>query len=235
VATVKTFVRFLSENGFTNRDYSAVVPPYKRPQPIPSIYSEDEIRKFEAAVRTNRNRRDYAVVLLATRLGIRSGDIARITFDDLDFNNNTIRIVQQKTDTPIELPLLPEIKSAILDYAQNERPNVGGEIIFLVQNPPHNRLSNTLIGKIIQSGILKAGIVSGSRSRGPHAFRSSLASSMVNDNIPYEVVRKTLGHTDPNAIKSYARLDIEQLRVYALSVPEMSGSFADFLCGRSVL
>ncbi|MCL2670446.1 MAG: tyrosine-type recombinase/integrase [Clostridiales bacterium] len=92
-----------------------------------------------------------------------------------------------------------------------------------------------LIGKIVRRGIYKAGIIPGGRSCGPHAFRSSLASSMVNDGLPYEAVRKTLGHTDPNAIKSYARLDIEQLRAYALPVPEASGGFADFLCGRSVL
>ena len=62
--------------------------------------------------------------------------------------------------------------------------------------------------------------------------QASLASSMVYDNIPYEVVRKTLGHTDQNAIRSYASLDIEQLRGYALPVPEAAGTFAGFLEGR---
>lgn len=67
------------------------------------------------------------------------------------------------------------------------------------------------------------------------SFRSSLASSMVNDNIPYDVVRKTLGHIDTNAIKSYARLDIEQLRAYELAVPKATDGFADFLAGKVVL
>ncbi len=59
-----------------------------------------------------------------------------------------------------------------------------------------------------------------------------MASSMVNDDVPYEIVRNTLGHTDVNAIKSYAKLDVERLRVYALEVPEASGYFAKFLLGR---
>ena len=58
---------------------------------------------------------------------------------------------------------------------------------------------------------------------------------MVNDNIPYEVVRKTLGHTDQNAIRSYARLELEKLRGYALAVIEAAGTFAAFIEGRSSL
>src|SRR5699024_12830730 len=74
-----------------------------------------------------------------------------------------------------------------------------------------------------------AGIDPDGRKQGPHAFRSSLASSMVNDNIPYEVVRKTLGHTDQNAIRSYARLDLEQDRKSTrLNSSHVSISYAVF-------
>ena len=89
--------------------------------------------------------------------------------------------------------------------------------------------------KIVRTAIAAAGIDPDGRKQGAHAFRSSLASSMVNDNIPYEVVRKTLGHTDQNAIRSYARLDLEQLRGYALPVMEAAGTFAAFLEGRCSL
>ena len=88
------------------------------------------------------------------------------------------------------------------------------------------------MGKIARQGFKVAGIDTKSRSRRLHAFRSSLAGSMVNDGVPYEVVRKTLGHTDPNAIKSYARLDIGQLRAYAPDAPKATGGFADLLYER---
>jgi len=59
-----------------------------------------------------------------------------------------------------------------------------------------------------------------------------LSSELVNDNVPYEVVRRTLGHRGKNAIKSYAKLDVEQLRAYSLEPPEATGCFAEFLAGR---
>jgi len=234
LSTVKTFLRFLIDAGHTDRDYSYVVPLYKRPQPMPSVYSTAEIHSIENAAR-DFSRRDYAVLLLATRLGIRSGDIAKLSFDTVDFNDDVIRLVQQKTENSMELPLLPEIKKALREYIRNERPKCESPHIFLNQVPPHNHISINLIGKIVRRNLRKAGIEIGSRSQGPHTFRSSLASSMVNDNVPYEAVRKTLGHIDPNAIKSYARLDVEQLRPYALEAPKATAGFARFLAGKAVL
>ena len=77
--TVKTFLRFLFSEGHTERDYSSVAPDYKRSQPIPTVYTEAEIKKFESTIRAKETKRDYAAVLLATRLGLRSGDIVRLS------------------------------------------------------------------------------------------------------------------------------------------------------------
>ncbi len=98
--------------------------------------------------------------------------------------------------------------------------------------PPYSHISVQAITKIVRTAIMAAGIDPAGRKQGAHAFRSSLASSMVNDNIPYEAVRKALGHTDQNAIQSYVSLDVEQLRNYALPVMEATGTFAAFLEGR---
>jgi len=228
-------LRFLFSDGYTDRDYSNIVPEYKRPQPMPSVYSTDEIRRVENTDSGRCKKRNYAMLLLATRLGIRSGDIARLTFADVDFVADTIRLTQQKTAARIELPLLPEIKAALTDYVDNERPKSDSAYIFTISRPPYNRVTIMQIGKTTARALQNAGIDCGTRGRGPHAFRSSLASSMVNDNIPYEIVRKTLGHVDPNAIKSYARLDVEQLRLYSLAPAEASGDFAELLAGRRVL
>ena len=234
LSTVRTFLRFLADGGYTDRDYSYVVPPYKRPQPIPSVYSEDEIRQMELGVnrRIPVGKRDYAILLLATRLGLRLGDIRKLSFNKLDFQNDVIRLVQQKTDAPLELPMVPELKSALLDYIENGRPDVDSPVVFRLSYPPYSELTQTGIDACFKRVMHKAGIELGGRGCGPRALRSSLASSMVNDDIPYEVVRKTLGHTDPNAISHYARLDIEKLRFYALPVPNAAGAFADFLSGR---
>lgn len=233
LSAIHTFLRFLTEEGYTQRDYSCIVPLFKRPQPMPPVYSEAEIRRIEAAVDRQgpHGKRDYAALLLATRLGIRGGDIATLTFEELDFKRNTICLTQQKTAAPLSLPMLPEIKAALLDYLEHERASSDSEYVFLSLKPPFSHISVQLLGKLTSAAIRSAGIVPGGRKCGPHAFRASLASSMVNDDVPYEVVRNTLGHTDVNAIKSYAKLDVERLRVYALAVPKATGYFAKILSG----
>jgi site-specific recombinase XerD len=76
---VRTFLRYCAASGKTDRDYSYVIPPYRRPQPMPSVYSEDEIKRMEAAIdrTTPVGKRDYALVLLGTRLGLRLDESER--------------------------------------------------------------------------------------------------------------------------------------------------------------
>lgn len=235
LSTIHTFLHDMAEGGLTDRDYSYGLPYFKRPQPMPSVYSVEEMRRAEAAVDKTRpsGKRDYATLLLCTRLGIRGGDIAALTFDRLDFDAEIIRLTQQKTEIPLDLPMMPEIKSSLLDYIGNERADSESPYVFLSLSPPYSHISVQRIGKLVTRALRDAGIDPAGRKTGPHAFRSSLASSMINDNVPYEVVRKTLGHSDLNAIKSYARLDTEQMRIYALEVPAATGAFVAFLSGRS--
>jgi integrase len=229
----RTFLRYCADSGQTDRDYSYVIPPYKRPQPMPSVYSEEEILRLESSVNQSKpvGKRDYAIVLLATRLGLRLDDIRTMSFDELDFEKDAIRLVQEKTLAALELPMVPELKAALLDYIRKGRPNIAGTV-FRVSYPPYDPMTKSGVIACFERAFRKSGIERGARGCGPRSFRSSLASSMVNDGIPYEAVRKTLGHIDPNAISHYARLDVERLRPYALPVPEATGAFADFLAGR---
>jgi len=233
LASTRTLLRYCADSKQTDRDYSYVIPPYKRPQPMPSVYTESEIFQMESAI--NRGYpvgiRDYAIVLLGTRLGLRLEDIRTMSFDKLDFENDAVHLVQEKTLAELMLPMVPELKNALLDYINNARPDVDG-VVFRVSYPPYDEMTKNGVVACYRRALKNAGIKWGERGFGPRAFRSSLASSMVNDNVPYDAVRKTLGHIDINAIKHYARLDIEQLRLYALPVPEATGAFADFLAGR---
>lgn len=231
---IRTFLRYAYQARHTDRDYSGIVPLFKRPQPYPSVYTIEEILKIENSVDRDspHGKRDYAVLLLATRLGIRSGDISSMTFRELDFGRNLILLAQHKTGVDIELPMVPDVKAALKQYLEEERSCYDSPYVFLRIVPPYSHISVQAITKIVRTAIMAAGIDPAGRKQGAHAFRSSLASSMVNDNIPYEAVRKALGHTDQNAIQSYVSLDVEQLRNYALPVMEATGTFAAFLEGR---
>lgn len=231
---IRTFLRYAYQSGHADRDYSGIVPLFKRPQPYPSVYTTEEIQKIEDSVNlaSPHGKRDHAVLLLATRLGIRSGDISSMTLECLDFDRNLIQVTQHKTGVAMEFPMVPDVKTALELYLLEERTDHGSPYVFLRIVPPYSHISVQAITKIVRTAIAAAGIDPDGRKQGAHAFRSSLASSMVNDNIPYEAVRKTLGHTDQNAIRSYARLDLEQLRGYSLPVVDATGIFAAFLEGR---
>ena len=103
--------------------------------------------------------------------------------------------------------------------------------IFLSVYAPYNPISTGSIRTSLKKYMIAAGIDVGNRKKGPHALRSSLASSMVNDDISYETVRKVLGHSSNNAIKHYAKIDVEKLRQYCLEPPQVSGNFKAFLKG----
>lgn len=107
--------------------------------------------------------------------------------------------------------------------------------MFLSLYPPFSRLSSVAFGRYVRLAFQATEIKPGTRKIGPHAMRSSLASSMVNDGISYEVVRRTLGHTSANAIRSYAKLDVEQLKVYTLEPPKASCNFAEYLSGMRIV
>lgn len=230
---IRMFLKFVSINNLVDIDYSSLVPLCKRTIIIPVTYSQNELLRFEAAIdrSTPIGKRDYAMLLLASRLGMRSGDISKLSLDELDFDQNTIQLIQEKTSQPLTLPMLPEIKDALIDYIENIRPNVDQSYIFLRMNAPYHRITTSALRFATTRYFKKAGIEISGKKHGPHALRSSLASSMVNDNIPYDVVRIILGHTDPDAVIHYAKLDIEKLREYAIEVPEPSGIFKNFLEG----
>jgi len=237
LAVVRAFLKFLSIRGTTESDFSTLVPRYRRPIDIPVTYSEKEILRFEGAINRTSDvgKRDYAMLLLATRLGMRSGDIAKLSLDELDFEHEEICLIQQKNGETLHLPILPEVREALTDYINNARPRVASNTVFLRHNAPYQGITTSVLRFATSKYFGWASIDISGKKHGPHTFRSSLASSMVNDDIPYEAVRTILGHSDPDAIKYYAKLDIEKLRECAIEVPKPSGSFKTFLngCGQS--
>ena len=104
-------------------------------------------------------------------------------------------------------------------------------MVFINVYAQYNPVITSTIRAALRKYIRLSGIKPGKRKRGLHARRASLASSMVNDDINYETVRKVLGHSSNNAIKHYARIDIERLRRYSLTPPLPAGRFYTFLYG----
>lgn len=233
-AFVREMLCFLATAGIMTADYSTLVPKIHRKTKLPTMYNKEELQSVENSVDTTTaiGKRDFAIILLATRLGIRAGDIAGMTFDDIDFGKDRLCFVQGKTKTPIELVLLPEVKDALEDYIENGRPESSSNYVFLSFRNPYRVIDRTLVHALTTRYLKKAGVDCTNKKHGPHSFRSSLATAMINNGMSYDVARKVLGHEDPESIKHYATLDIEYLRKCAINVPTTGGIFARYLSGK---
>lgn len=133
MSVAKSFLAYLFDNGVTQADLSVCVPRLRQRQTIPSVYSPDEVAKLLSAVdRTSAmGKRDYAVLMLASRLGLRNSDIVNLSLGDMDHSAKTINIVQVKTGYPLTLVLNADVEEALNDYIEHGRPQSDCEEIFL--------------------------------------------------------------------------------------------------------
>lgn len=236
-ADIRLLLKYLYENQKTEKDYSNIIPRVKRRIPVPTVYTIDEILKIENSLdlSTDTGKRNICIIRLASRMGFRSGDIAKLKISEIDFITNTIKIIQEKTGMPLELEMPYEVSESLYMHLENSKKNhYSDDYVFHSMTAPYIRLSTSIIRHVINNCMKRAEIDINGRKHGAHAFRSSLASSMVNDNASYEVVRKILGHTDPNVIKHYAKTDVEKLRLCAIEPPKPSGLFLEYLSGKKV-
>ena len=158
VSDLRSFARFLCMEGVVPKDLSEHVPKVRIPRGarIPSVWSRKDVEAILTAVDRSspKGKRDYAVLLLACRLGIRVSDIRKLCLENFDWNRNIVELEQVKTGVPLALPLSEEIGQAIVDYLQHGRPITDHREVFLRINAPiapcRQWSSNSDVGKIEQ-------------------------------------------------------------------------------------
>lgn len=229
--TAKCILTFLFENKITKKNLSVCVPKPTRLKALPSIYSPDEIKRLLLSIdrTTGLGKRDYAVLVLAAYIGLRSSDIVNLSFKDINYSSKTINIVQVKTAQPLTLVMNSDVEEAITDYIKNGRPPSQNDKIFLGSQAPFSPLTAGAGYAIAQKNFKLAGIAARGRNCGTHALRASYATALVSKGIPYTIVQEALGHDDPESAKHYVRIDIKRLRLCALDVPKPIGAFAVML------
>jgi len=215
-------------HGYNAVDLSAAVPRIRRIQPLPSVYSEEEVQQILNAIDTSTvfGKRDYAIISLAAMHGLRRSDICNIQQKNIDFVRKQIRIIQQKTRTPLVIEMLPTVEKALCSYLGAVKLNSVDDSIFLSARAPFNPLPSKSVYNIAKKYFLAAGINTSGKKRGTHSLRMSLATKLISEDVPYTVIQKILGHENPDSTKHYARIDVGKLRLHALDVPMPSGLFA---------
>ena len=168
---------------------------------------------------TTLSLQNKAICLLALYTGMRSSDICSLTFKSIDWDNDLIRIKQQKTGAALVLPLRAVVGNAIFDYITKERPKSSADTIFLTVNAPYRRLHSSNLNAICVSIMGKAGIRQNPGDRkGMHLFRHYLATSLLGYGVEQPIISSTLGHQSPSSLAPYLSADFTHLKECALNI-----------------
>lgn len=235
---MKAFFRYAYKYDFIRQDLSICIPSIPRHKPVPTVYSVDEINKILNTIDKNTDigKRNYCIILMAARLGIRACDIVGLALDNINHTGSVIQLIQKKTGVPVEFPMLQEISVALDDYIDNARPDSNLRNIFLtVPRPDISALSTQGVYAIVSGAIVKSGVNTHSKRLGSHALRSSLASQLLDEGRTYPEIQQVLGHSSPEVAKHYIRVKVDHLRVCALEVPTLSNEMAATFLERQVL
>ena len=236
IMTIRVFLRYLCAENLlrNNREeyWMSILKSRSVRQPkIPSVYSREEVeRLIDAIDRGNpQGKRDYAMILLAARYGLRVSDIIGLRYCNLDWTNNRIVLLQQKTGKKVELPLSEEVGNAIIEYLKFGRPDVNEPYVFITAIAPYGKLTGAGMNRVITDYMRQADIGYEERKHGPHALRHSLASNLLRSNEPMPVISEILGHSSTASTMCYLRVDFNQLKQCALEVPCVPSLFYENL------
>ena len=202
---------------------------------VPSVYTADEVERIIAAIDRSsaQGKRDYAMTLLAARYGLRASDIVGLRFVNLDWDHDRISIIQKKTEKKVVLPLSEEVGTALIEYIKYARPAIDHPCVFISAQAPFKPLSSSVMAAFLQKYMLRAGIDSTNKKKGPHALRHSLATNLLSVNTTLPVISEILGHSSTESTKTYLRVNMDLLRQCALDVPFVPSSFYENLYGQS--
>jgi site-specific recombinase XerD len=228
LTSCRTFFRYLYRKGFTKTDLTEKLPVVKanRQFKLPKVWKqEDVLAVLNSIDRGNPvGKRDYAILMLITRYGLRSVDVKTMKLSNLRWKENVIEIVQSKTGNPLRLPLLHDVGWAIIDYLHNGRPPSDYSEIFLTCTVPirpfglHSNALNAILAKRIQHAGVR---IPGNIPKGMHSLRHTLASVMLANDVELPVISSVLGHLTSEATGIYLHADISRLRECILDPEEV--------------
>jgi integrase len=189
---------------------------------ILSYYSADEIKTIIKSIdgKSTSSKTYRFIISITAFLGIRAGDLINLKFNDIDWANNRINIVQAKTGTPLTLPMPDEVKFPLLDYLKNvRRTSADNEYILVTSYAPYTRIHHTAsIYRMISKCIEHSNLPVNGRRKGPHALRHSLATNLLSDNVPLSAISNILGHSSTKTTEIYLGVDERNLKELSLEV-----------------
>ena len=189
ICSLRAFFRFLYQEGTVPDDLAAKMPMVKarKQAAIPSVWTHEELKQLIGAIDRGspKGKRDYAIILIACRLGLRCTDIKNLCFENFNWTEKKIRFTQSKTGQPMELPLVPDVGWAVIDYLKYGRPKVDSSRIFVRHMAPFLPFAeDDHLDQLIRAYMVKAHIPMRGKHRGMHSLRHTMASVLLEKDTP---------------------------------------------------
>jgi site-specific recombinase XerD len=221
VTALRSFLKYLFCRGTIDTNLAACVPVIATwaLSDVPKYLPADQIQRvLDACERDSAGgRRDYAILLLLARLGLRAGEVVALTLDDIDWEAGTIT-VRGKGKSVAQMPLPLDAGAALADYIGRDRPLCSTRRVFIRKNAPLTGFANSIaISSLADRALTKAGVKSA--YRGSHLFRPSLATEMLKQGASLAEIGGLLRHRRPDTTAIYAKVDLVSLRSIALPWP----------------
>jgi site-specific recombinase XerD len=221
VGATRSFLRYLHYKGLVDADLSIAVPKVARwslatlPKHLPAAQVLQVLRSCDRT--TPLGRRDYSILLLLARLGLRAGEVARLELGDIDWENARVNVCG-KGGKWAQLPLPADVAKAIARYLRQDRPRCACRRVFLREYAPIAGFSRAAaVSQIVKRALAKAGVVSA--RKGAHLLRHSLATEMLRKGASLDDIGEVLRHQSPDSTAIYAKVDLKSLRTLALPWP----------------
>lgn len=219
---LRSFLRWARYRADIGTDLEASVPSVANwsLSTVPRALPPGQSKRVLAACnrKTAVGRRDYAILLLLARLGLRASEVVRLTLEDLDWQAGLIT-VRGKGGRHSPMPVPLDVGKAIADYLRNARPPTMNRCVFLRCRAPITSFHGSqAIAYVVRHGLARAGI--DSPRKGAHQFRHTLASEMLRQGASLSEIGELLRHRSPQTTAIYAKVDLVSLRALALPWPE---------------
>jgi integrase len=222
MCAVRSFLRFASADGLVDAVVLDAVPAVRssRQARVPSVWAPGEVARILAAIDRGNpcGKRDYAMILLIAALGLRSVDVKRLRFADLDWPGNRLGVAQAKTGQRIQLPLLKDVGWAVIDYLQHGRPACDAPEVFVRHTAPIGPFSDQdhLHQILVKHARVAHVPVSEQRRHGMHSLRHTLATRLMEGGTPIEQIADILGHQSVESTGVYLKSSLALLQACAL-------------------
>lgn len=219
---LRSFLHYLRYRGEIELDLAAAVPVVANwsMTTIPRGIPADLVRRLLASInrRTPMGRRDYAILLLLARMGLRACEIAGLDLEDIDWKNGTLRVRRKGGQRSI-LPLPAEVGAAIAAYMTHGRPRKNNcrRVFIRSRAPVRGFLGAVAITSVVRNNLARAGIKA--PTKGAHQFRHGLATDMLHHGASLMEIGEVLGHRSPETTRIYTKVDLNALRPLALPWP----------------